>query len=97
MRRIRGGSAPPVQPPVRPRQRVALPSPRVARVIGLTPVAVTGLHAEMTVIQGASTLRLTPTAGVSTNIVCPECAIYIQRTLTGELTGPLTFQFGFER
>jgi RHS repeat-associated protein len=66
----------------------------LANQLGLTPVAAPGLHAEMTAISGASRLGLTPTVGVSTNIVCPSCSIAINQ-LGGSLTGPRSFVFGF--
>ncbi len=62
----------------------------LAKELGLVPVAAPGLHAEMTAISGAVQLGLKPTMGISTNIICPRCAVTIYR-LSGALTGPRSF------
>ena len=61
--------------------------------LGLTVVGSAGLHAEMAAISGASQLGLTPTAGVSTNIVCAQCAVALYN-FGARLTGARTFTFG---
>jgi RHS repeat-associated protein len=66
----------------------------LAERLGLTVVETEGRHAEMAAITGATRLGLTPTSGVSTNIICPQCAAAIQQQLGGILTGARTFLFG---
>jgi hypothetical protein len=65
----------------------------LARNLGLTVVESAGRHAEMAAISGASQLGLTPTAGVSTNIICAQCAVALYN-LGARLTGARTFTFG---
>ena len=55
--------------------------------------AQSGEHAEMTAISGARSLGLTPSAGVTTNIVCAECAVEIHK-MGGWLTAGRNFVFG---
>jgi hypothetical protein len=50
-----------------------------------------GVHAEPTVIQGARSLGLTPTKGVSTNNICPSCKTDIP-ALGGTVIGKKTFE-----
>jgi tRNA(Arg) A34 adenosine deaminase TadA len=61
--------------------------------LGLTVVASAGRHAEMAAISGAGGLGLTPTTGVSTNIICPQCSVALYQ-LGARLTGARTFTFG---
>jgi hypothetical protein len=65
----------------------------LAKQLGLNPVAAPGLHAEMTVIQGASERGLTPMYGASTNIICPACSVYITQDLGGAVTGARSYRF----
>jgi hypothetical protein len=51
-----------------------------------------GVHAEPTVIQGARSLGLTPTKGVTTNIICPQCKETDIPALGGKVTGKRTFE-----
>jgi hypothetical protein len=72
---------------------LTLAQKEVARQLGLTVVEdLPGAHAEVTVLQHAAKAGLTPTSGVSTNIVCQEsCAPMIQ-AIGGWVRGRL---FGF--
>jgi hypothetical protein len=67
-----------------------------AQKMGLTPVSpMPGFHAEKTVITGAGELGLTPTKGVTTNIICPGaagCRSFIEG-LGGRVTGDFTYEF----
>jgi hypothetical protein len=47
---------------------------------GLTPVApMPGVHAELTALETAGALGLTPTRGVTTNVICPACRELIEQ------------------
>jgi hypothetical protein len=65
----------------------------MAKKLGLTPITGLGEHAEMTAISGARSLGLTPTAGVTTNNICPTCALKIYN-MGGWLTVARHFAFG---
>jgi hypothetical protein len=58
-------------------------------------VALPGFHAEKTAIFGAGERGLTPTRGVTTNIICEGpggCGPFI-RDLGGNVTGKFTYEF----
>jgi hypothetical protein len=65
---------------------------RNLRELGLTVVSSAGRHAEMAAIFGASSLGLMPTTGVTTNIICPQCAVALYN-LGAKLIGARTFTF----
>jgi hypothetical protein len=65
----------------------------LAQKLGLTPITGLGEHAEMTAISGARSLGLTPTSGVTTNNICPTCAVKIYK-MGGWLTASRNFVFG---
>ena len=63
-----------------------------AENLGLTPAnPMPNFHAELTLINSAGLMRLTPTKGVATNLVCPSCAGVIEE-LGGWVAGRY---FGF--
>jgi hypothetical protein len=64
----------------------------LAERLGLTVAnAMPGFDAEITLINSAGEMSLTPTTGVATNIVCPSCAAVIEE-LGGSVNGR---SFGF--
>lgn len=67
-----------------------------ARAKGLTPVpAMPGAHAEVTGVFGAGELGLTPTRGVTTNVICSGpggCRSFIEQ-LGGRVTSKRSFEF----
>ncbi|WP_375784009.1 RHS repeat-associated core domain-containing protein [Bradyrhizobium sp. Pha-3] len=65
----------------------------LANELGLTVVESAGRHAEMAAISAAGRLGLTPTVGVTTNIICPQCAVAFYN-LGARLTGARSFTFG---
>jgi hypothetical protein len=65
----------------------------LAENLGLTVADDTaGLHAEEAVIKAAGDLGLTPTRGVTTNLICPTCASTIREI--GGWVGGRVFIFG---
>ncbi|MDS4059818.1 MAG: RHS repeat-associated core domain-containing protein [Candidatus Contendobacter sp.] len=64
-----------------------------AESLGLTVAPpMPGVHAEPTVIQGARSLGLTPTKGVTTNNICLQCVQNDIPSLGGNVTGKKTFE-----
>ena len=67
---------------------------QLAKQLGLTPAPpLPGVHAELTATTGAAKLNLTPTRGVTTVAICPECASDIAQQMGGQITSDYTFTF----
>ncbi len=68
----------------------------LATELGLTVVrGVPGEDAEISAIMGAARLGLKPMRGATTNRICPDCQLDIE-SLGGKVTGPRSFEFGFD-